>query len=85
MKNIGQKTIDQYLEGLKIENSNKEKIVLAITHLVYQRNQKVVQFETESDKEKGAQFLRSIDEYDQLIKDEIDKILKGEKGPTYDF
>jgi hypothetical protein len=85
MKNISQKTIDQYLAGCKVGETEKEKIVLAITYLVYQRNQNAIKVETEEDADKRSQFLRSIEEYDQIISQEIDKILKGEKGPTYDF
>lgn len=85
MKNISQKTIDQYLEGLKVDEGEKERIVLVITSLVYKRNQSVIKAEAEVDLDKKSQFLRSIEEYDQIIDEEINKVLKGETGPTYDF
>jgi len=85
MQNISQKTIDQYLAGLKVSEAQKEKIILAITQAVYQRNQKVVKVEIEQDETKKEQFLRSIDEYDQIIGQEIEKALKGEEIHPYDF
>ncbi len=85
MDNISQKTIDQYLDGVRLAEPQKEKIILAITHIVYQRNQKVVKAEEEADGVKRAQFLRSIEEYDQIIGQEIDKVLKGEEPHHYDF
>ncbi len=85
MNNICQKTIDQYLEGLKVDESRKEKILLAITHIVYKRNQNVIGAEAESDPMKKAQFLRSVEEYDQIIKQEIGKVLKGEEPQLYEF
>ncbi|KKS42533.1 MAG: hypothetical protein UV02_C0012G0021 [Candidatus Kuenenbacteria bacterium GW2011_GWA2_42_15] len=80
-----QKTIDQYLEGLKIDESRKEKILLVITHVVYKRNQNVIGAEAERDSAKRAQFLRSVEEYDQIIRQEIEKVLKGEKPQPYEF
>ena len=85
MENISQKTIDQYLEGAQLNEPQKEKIILAITHIVYQRNQKVVKAEEESDEVRRTQFLRSIEEYDQIISQEIEKILKGEEPHLYDL
>jgi len=85
MQNISQKTIDQYLEGLELNEAQKKKIILAITYVVYQRNQKVVKVETESDELKRTQFLRSIEEYDQIIQQEIEKVLTGETIHPYDF
>ena len=85
MENISQKTIDQYLDGIQVSESQKEKIILAITHIVYQHNQKVVKAEEERDEARRAQFLRSIEEYDQIISQEIEKILKGEEPHLYDL
>ncbi len=85
MDNVCQKTIDQYLQGLKFDESQKEKILLAITHLVYKRNQNVIGAEAEGDVAKKAQFLRSVEEYDQIIGQEIEKVLKGEKPQPYEF
>jgi len=85
MNNISQKTIDQYLEGSGLNEAQKEKIILAITYTVYQRNNKVVKAEMEKDELKKAQFLRSIEEYDQIIKQEMEKVLKGEKTHPYDL
>lgn len=85
MENISQKTIDQYLDGVRLDEAQKEKVILAITHIVYQRNQKVVKAEEEADEVKRTQFLRSIEEYDQIIGQEIGKVLKGEEPHHYDF
>lgn len=85
MNNICQKTIDQYFEGLKIDESQKEKILLAVTHIVYKRNQNVIGAEAERDSVKKAQFLRSVEEYDQIIKQEIGQVLKGEEPQPYEL
>ncbi|HOZ36695.1 MAG TPA: hypothetical protein PLR18_02595 [bacterium] len=85
MNNPNQKTIDQYLDGLALDESQKEKIILAITHIVYQRNQNAVKAEKENDEIKRGQFLRSIEEYDQIIRREISQVLKGEETHYYEF
>jgi len=85
MDKLTQKNIDQYLDGKRLEEEQKERVVMAITHIVYQRNQNVIKAENESDQDKREQFLRSIAEYDQLIEDRIAGIVDGNNIETYDF
>ena len=81
-----QKTIDQYLETRDFDKDKKEKVLAAITHLVYSRNQNVVKAESEKDDSRREQFLRSVEEYDQIIDQKIDAV-SGGKDPevSYDF
>ena len=85
MENLAQKNIDQYLEGRDIDEEKREKVLLSITHMVYSRNQNVIQAEEEKDVEKKKQYLRSIDEYDSMIEDKIKGVLNGKETETYDF
>ena len=85
MENLAQKNIDQYLEGRDIDEEKREKVLLSITHMVYSRNQNVIQAEEEKDIEKKKQYLRSIDEYDSMIEDKIKGVLNGKETETYDF
>lgn len=85
MAELSQKNIDQYLEGKDLNEEQREKILLAITHMVYSRNQNAIKAEEEQDTEKKKQFLRSIEEYDSIIEDEVSGILNGKSVETYDF
>ena len=85
MDKLTQKNIDQYLDGKRLDEEQKERVVMAITHIVYQRNQNVIKAENEGDQDKRKQFLRSINEYDQLIDDKIAGIVDGNNIETYDF
>jgi len=85
MDQLIQKNIDQYLDGKRLDEEQKERVVMAITHIVYQRNQNVIKAENESNQDKRAQFLRSIAEYDQLVEDKIAGIVDGHNIETYDF
>lgn len=81
-----QKTIEQYLDGKNVPQGKKEKIILAVTNKVYQRNQNVIKLEKETDKEKQEQFLSSIKEYDEMIDRKIKEILNGKfQEQIYDF
>jgi hypothetical protein len=80
-----QKTIDQYLIGREMDDEQKEKAVLAITKIVYDRNQNVIKAEVENDDEKKKQFLNSVREYDEIIEGKIGEALDGKKIENYDF
>ncbi len=85
MDKLSQKPIDLYLEGKQIEGEKKDKVLAAITHMVYNRNQNVVKYEKAEDEVGKKQFMRSVEEYDQLIEEKIDQILNGKSVETYDF
>lgn len=81
-----QTTIDQYLADKNVPREKKEKVVLAITDIVYDRNQNVIHAETAKDEDKLKQFLRSVEEYDDMIDKKIDAILNDqEAGQNFDF
>jgi hypothetical protein len=85
MSNLAQKNIDQYLDGKNLSDEQKEKVIISITKVVYSRNQNVIKAEGESDQAKKDQFLRSIEEYDQMIEEKIAEVLDGKVSETYDF
>jgi hypothetical protein len=85
MAELSQKNIDQYLEGKKLNDEQRERILLAITHMVYSRNQNVIKVEQEQDMDKKKQLMRSIEEYDSMIDDKIGQVLNGKSVETYDF
>ena len=81
-----QKTIEEYIDEKKISQDKKEKVILAITDLIYRRNQKVIQLEKDSDDIKRQQYLRSIKEYDDIIGSKIVQIIDGHQiDHAYEF
>lgn len=85
MDNLVQKSIDQYLAGLDLVDEQRDKVLAAITHMVYERNQNVIKVEQAEDEIKKKQHLESVKEYDQLIKKKIKEVLDGKAEITYDF
>ncbi|PIR05830.1 hypothetical protein COV56_00720 [Candidatus Kuenenbacteria bacterium CG11_big_fil_rev_8_21_14_0_20_37_9] len=86
MDNPTQKTIEEYIDEKKISQDKKEKVILAITDLIYRRNQKVIQLEKDSDDIKRQQYLRSIKEYDDIIGSKIVQIIDGHQiDHAYEF
>lgn len=80
-----QTTIDSYLDGHNIPAERREKIILAITDILYERNQNVVKAEKETDQLKLAQYLRSIDEYDAIIGRQITEAVDGHLISDYNY
>ena len=70
-------TIEEYLEAEQVAPDKKEKVILAITDTLYQRNQKVIEFEKEKDPAKREQYLRSIEEYDAIMDNRVKQIIDG--------
>lgn len=85
MDNLTQKTIDQYLAGLELEGEQRDRVLAAITHMVYERNQNVIKAEQAEDEIKRKQHIESVAEYDQLIEKKIKEVLDGQAEITYDF
>lgn len=85
MQNLAQKNIDQYLDDKKVSDEQKEKVIVAITQMVYNRNQNVVKAGEEKDEEKSKKYAYSVKEYDEMIANKIDEILNGKTVETYDF
>ncbi|MFH1890436.1 MAG: hypothetical protein ABIJ91_02635 [Candidatus Kuenenbacteria bacterium] len=86
MNNLSQKIIEDYLLEKQVPKDKKEKVILAITDTLYQRNQNVIKMEKEKDKTKCQQFLRSVKEYDNIMDSKTKEILDGQKiDNTYDF
>jgi len=83
---ISQKTIDQYIDGRDVPEEKKEKVIMAITRMVYKRNQDIVKAESEQDKDRKEQLMRGAEEYEQMIAKKIDEVLDGEQiDGEYDF
>lgn len=85
MDKLSQKNIDQYLLDKNLNEEQKERVLLAITPIVYQRNQNVIKAEAENDEQKRKQYTRSVEEYDQIIEDRISEALDGKAVEIYDF
>jgi len=85
MDNPSQKTIEEYLEEKQVPEENKEKVILTITDILYQRNQKVIELEKKHDI-KSEQYLRSIQEYDAIMDNKVKQIIDGQPiDHTYEF
>ncbi len=85
MDKLIQKSIDQYLMGLELNAEQRDKVLAAITHMVYERNQNVIKAEQAEDEIKRKQHIESVSEYDQLIEKKIKEVLNGQAEITYDF
>ncbi len=85
MDKLIQKSIDQYLMGLELNAGQRDKVLAAITHMVYERNQNVIKAEQAEDEIKRKQHIESVSEYDQLIEKKIKEVLNGQAEITYDF
>lgn len=83
---IKQKSIEQYSHEMNIPEDKKEKVVMLVTKMVYERNQNVITWEKTSDPEEKKKLESRINEKDDLIKKKINEILAGkEEEAHYDF
>ena len=86
LENIQQKSVESYFTELNVQEDKKEKVLMAITNMVYKRNQRIIALEKETDSDRRQELLKIIKEKDNLIKEEIRKVLEGEKEEiTYDY
>ncbi len=68
MAKLEQKTIEQYFNEFKITSEKaKERILLKITDVVYDRNRHVTQYEAEQDEYRKKQLETGINELEQKI------------------
>jgi hypothetical protein len=83
---IQQKSVESYFIELEVPEDKKEKVLMAITDMVYSRNQRIIELEKESDIDKKKYLLDIIQEKENLIKEKINKVLAGEEEEiTYDY
>ncbi len=86
MSDIIQKSIEQYFHELNVPDEKREKIVMAVTKMVYERNRTIVVWEKENDEHEKIKLAERINEKDRLIKEKIGNILAGkEEDGQYDF
>lgn len=86
MNPIGQKTIEQYMLEFQVPESHKEKVIMATTGLVYERNQHVILWEKETQPEEKQKMEKKIQDEDGVIRTKITDILAGrETEIPYDF
>lgn len=68
MAKLEQKTIEQYLNEFNVTDEQaKERILLKITDLVYDRNRYVVECEAAPDEYRKKQLETGVNELDQKI------------------
>lgn len=85
-EDIQQKSVESYFIELKVPEDKKEKVLMAITDMVYSRNQRIIELEKESDIDKRDYLLKIMQEKENLIKEKINKVLAGEEEKiTYDY
>jgi len=83
---IQQKSVESYFIELEVPEDKKEKVLMAITNMVYSRNQRIIELEKELDIDKKKYLLDIIQEKENLIKEKINKVLAGEEEEiTYDY
>jgi hypothetical protein len=85
-EDIQQKSVESYFVELEVPEDKKEKVLMAITDMVYSRNKRIIELEKESDIDKKNYLLGIIQEKENLIKEKINKVLAGEEEDiTYDY
>ena len=84
-ENIQQKSVESYFVELEVPEDKKEKVLMAITDMIYSRNKRIIELEKVSDIDKKDYLLKIIQEKENLIKEKINKVLAGEEEITYDY
>ncbi|MCD4704662.1 hypothetical protein K8R66_01145 [bacterium] len=85
-KEIKQKSVESYFSEFNILEDQKEKVLMAITDMVYSFNQRIIEYQKEIDPENKTKILKIIEEKEVLIREKIEKVLKGEEeNITYDY
>ena len=82
---IQQKSVEAYFAELEVPADKKEKVLMAITDMVYSRNQRIIELEKETDSDQKAYLSKIVEEKEVLIKEKINKVLAGEEDITYDY
>lgn len=86
VEDIKQKSVESYFIELEVPEDKKEKVLMAITNMVYSRNQRIIELEKELDIDKKKYLLDIVQEKENLIKEKINKVLAGEEEEiTYDY
>jgi len=67
MAKLEQKSIEQYFQEFKVSEKVKEKLLLKITNIIYERNMLVVKQEAETDAYKKKQLAREVNELETKI------------------
>lgn len=76
MDKLEQKTIEQYFQEFQVvDEAAKEKILLRITDLVYDRNRHAVEHESATDEYRKQQLANGVKE----LEDKIVEIIKENK------
>ncbi len=85
-EDIQQKSVESYFVELEVPEEKKEKVLMAITDMIYSRNKRIIELERVSDNDKRDYLLKIIQEKENLIKEKINKVLVGEEEEiTYDY
>lgn len=83
---IQQKSVEAYFTELEVPEDKKEKVLMAITDMVYSRNQRIIELQKEKDAEQRKNIAKIIEEKEVLIKEKIKKVLEGQEPQiTYDY
>jgi hypothetical protein len=83
---LKQRSVESYFEEFNVQEDKKEKILMAITNMVYKMNQRIIKYEKEIDESKKVDILKIINENEVLIKQKIQDILSGKEDTiNYDY
>ncbi|MDD5342589.1 MAG: hypothetical protein PHH01_03985 [Patescibacteria group bacterium] len=86
MANFTQKTIEQFFQEYSVPEDKREKVLMSVTPLVYDRNQHVIKWEKAGEEEEKKKIEILIVEKDKAIKQKITDILGGKEVEIpYDF
>ncbi|MBU1167359.1 hypothetical protein KKC60_03040 [Patescibacteria group bacterium] len=75
-KSYKQKPIIHYLQEQEVPEELADKVLLAVTRMVYDRNQEAIKCQKVEDDVQRKEICQSMDESDRIIKETIQKIVK---------
>ncbi|MFA5106726.1 MAG: hypothetical protein WC497_00170 [Patescibacteria group bacterium] len=83
--NLTQKTIEQFFQENNVPEDKREKVLMAVTNLVYERNMHVIDWE-KADGEEKAKLEVLIADKEKTINQKVADILNGKDVEIhYDF
>jgi len=83
---LKQRSVESYFQEFNIPEDKKEKVLVAITNLVYKMNQRIIKYEKEADEFIKKDLLKIINENEVLINQAIKDILEGKESTiNYDY
>lgn len=76
---VKQKPIIHYLQEEEVPEKYREKVLLAVTRLVYERNQEAIEYQKTKEEVRKKEILDSLRESDKIIREKIHRIMENKE------